>query len=110
MYFFAKNEAYASNVFELGCDELRCKHILYPLVNFYQYNSYEEETSPKKINSKIFPTANFRTKCELHICDEQRKLLIGIKMLKLLTSNVLHWFTFTRNRNYLRNSKILFNT
>ena len=58
MCFFAKNEARASNVFELGCNELRCKHILYPIMNFYQYNSYEEKTSPKIINSKIFPTAN----------------------------------------------------
>ena len=60
MCFFAKNEAHASNVFELGCNELRCKHILYPIMNFYQYNSYEEKTSPKIINSKIFPTANLR--------------------------------------------------
>ena len=33
-------------------------NILYPIMNFYQYNSYEEKTSPKIINSKIFPTAN----------------------------------------------------
>ena len=42
---------------------------------------------------------NFRTKCELYICSGQRKFLIGIIMLKLLTSIILHSF---RNRNYLK--------
>ena len=90
--------------------ELRCEQILYPRVNFYQNNSYEEKTSPKTKNSKIFPTTNLRTKFKLYICNEQRKLLIGIIMLKRLTSNILYSFTFTRNRNYLKDSAELFNT
>ena len=64
----------------------------------------------KITNLKIFATSNFKTKCELYICCKKSKFLIGTIILKLLTSNILYSFAFNTNRNYLKDSAVLFNT